>query len=140
MGQITRTKFGLVKSVNLSNAALLLCHTTPIVVIPGKANLIWLPQLVVIVSDTTAGAYATAATFTIGNGTTSIAFSLANSGLSSAGKDAAWAYNVAALNATAQSGLVNQPVTFSANADPTGGDPANIVQLKVFYEAIPAVA
>lgn len=114
---------------------MLALKTTPVILVPGDPKKAWVPLLASIVSDTVAGAYATAATITLGG----IAFTLAHSGLSSGAVDMAWAYDVAAVNNTAQSGLVNVPIELTADADPTGGNVANRVTVKVFFTEMDAL-
>lgn len=145
MGRITRTNFGLTQAVTIPDADMLTLGDTPFEVVPARAGTIWLPVLIAVVSDTVAGAYATVTDFLLGvPGTLDLwgSISLADSQLDSGAISFAVSGTIlmggdviGGLSADA-AGL---PVVISANANPTGGDPLNRVEVRLYFAEIPAI-
>lgn len=128
MGKVTRTNFGWTVTRRLTNAEILTLFTAPITLVAARANVIWVPLSLSLISETTAGAYATVANFYLGTPSQLSWFfdaSLADSQLDS-GDLGVYSETVTGkiLN-VAVTDFVNAPLLFSANADPTGGDVAN---------------
>ena len=146
MGQITRTNYGLTANLDITDAEMLALHDTPLEIVAGRAGTIWLPLMIAVVSDTTAGAYATVADFQLGVtgaltewGSISLADSQLDSGANS--------FAVSGTNLMGgivvggpKSDVVGLPILISANANPTGGDPSNRVSVRLFYMEIPALS
>lgn len=139
MGRITRTNYGLVSEVRLSNAVIKLLTTTPQVVVPAKLGTIWLPLSLSLYSDSVAGVYATTATFQLGiTGALTYwnTFTLVESELDSGALS--YCFQSIVLEPPAHGPEIsNLPLLFSANANPTGGNAANFAILRVHYVETP---
>jgi len=145
MGKVTRTNFGLTADLAITDAQMLALNTTPLVIVPGRAGTIWLPIMIEVVSDTTAGAYATVANFQLGVtgaltlwGSISLADSQLDSGANSfavSGTNLMGGVVVGGLATDA----VGLPIVISGDANPTGGDPANVIQVRLHYMEIEAI-
>jgi hypothetical protein len=130
MGRVTRTNFGWTVTRRLTNAEILTLFSVPIILIPARVNTIFWPMAMQIISETTAAAYATVASLTLGvTGALTLwnTISLADSQLDSGALSAyipTFQNGQSSLLSLA-SDAANLPLVLSANADPTGGDPAN---------------
>lgn len=147
MGQVTRTKFGIAKIVPIANAAVLTLPTADVELVAGVVGKVWLPQFISIyltprVADYTnidAGATLTVRLANAANVTLGSAFTPATV---LAGAD-----NVRFIQ-QAEVTLVSDDFTFlngaalnlhctnAAAGNFTGGNVANILNVKVFYSAI----
>lgn len=138
MGRVTRTNFGWTVTRRLTNAEILTLFTNPITLIPARVGVIWFPFELTLISQTTAAAYATAANLLLGYpGKLNFeSVSLADSQLDSADLgvfllDVARDYSGTGDSLANIFVSANLPLIFSANANPTGGDPANYAIVKV---------
>jgi len=146
MGRITRTNFGCTVDVRLTNVQILLLGDDPITILPARANTIWLPLFLAIISDTTAAAYATVANFYLGvTGHLQLwgSISLSDSALDSGAASFAFTGDNVIGGSVVNGPITdanNLPLVISANANPTGGDPANSVLVRVFFIEAPALS